>query len=56
MMEELRRLRCEKAELEKQNSFLKSSSLLREGNRLVVYCFLDEYKREFRLKYFFKKW
>ena len=44
MMEERRRLRREKAELEKENSFLKKSSgILREGNRLVEYRFLDEY-------------
>ena len=42
MMEELRRLRREKAELEKENSFLKKSSgILREGNRLVTYRFLE---------------
>ena len=41
MMEE-RRLRREKAELEKKNSFLKKSSgILREGNRLVTYRFLE---------------
>ena len=39
MMEERRR---EKAELEKENSFLKKSSgILREGNRLVTYRFLE---------------
>jgi hypothetical protein len=43
-MEELRRLRREKAELEKKNSFLKISGILRERNRLVSYRFLDEYK------------
>ena len=43
MMEE-RRLRREKAELEKKNSFLKISGILRERNRLVSYRFLDEYK------------
>ena len=31
MMEELRRLRREKAELEKENGVLKSSDILREG-------------------------
>ena len=41
MMEELRHLRREKARLEKENSFLKSSGNLREGNRLVAYRFLD---------------
>ena len=41
MMEE-RRLRREKAELEKESSFLKKSSgILREGNRLVTYRFLE---------------
>ena len=51
MMEELRRLRREKAELEKENSFLiKNGGTLREGNRLVAYRFLDEYKQEFRLR------
>ena len=42
MMEERRRLRREKAELEKENSFLKKNSgILREGNRLVTYRFLE---------------
>ena len=42
MMEELRHLRREKARLEKENSFLKKSSgILREGNRLVTYRFLE---------------
>ena len=41
-MEELRHLRGEKAELEKEDSFLeKSSGNFREGNRLVAYRFLD---------------
>ena len=42
MMEERRRLRREKAELEKENSSLKKNSgILREGNRLVTYRFLE---------------
>ena len=55
MMEECYRLRREKAELEKENGFLKSSGILREGNQLVAYCFLDEYKQEFGLSWIFKK-
>ena len=37
-MEEVRKLRQEKAELEKENDFLKKSSgILCEGNRLEAY-------------------
>jgi len=51
MLEELRRLRREKAELGKESRFLKSSGILREGNRLVAYRFLDECKQEFGLRW-----
>ena len=40
LMEEVRRLRQEKAELEKENLFLKSSGILCEENRLVAYRFI----------------
>ena len=33
----------------------KSSGILREGNRLVAYRFLDEYKQEFGLRWLLKK-
>ena len=52
MMEERRSLRREKAELEKENSFLKKSSgILRDW--LVAYRFLDAYKQEFGLRWIF---
>ena len=42
MMEELRRLRREKAELEKENSFLKSCGILHEGDQIwFVVSFLS---------------
>ena len=51
-MEEVRRLRQEKEELEKEKRFLKKSSgILCEGNRLVAYRFIDKNKAGFGLRW-----
>ena len=53
-MEEVRKLHQEKAELEKENDFLKKSSgILCEGNRLEAYRFIDNYKEDFGLRWLF---
>ena len=44
-MEENRKLKQKLAEAEKENDFLKKgSSILREGNRQVIYKFIDQHQ------------
>ena len=50
LMEEIRKLRQEKSELEKKNNFLKSGGILCKGNRLGDYRFIDQYQDEFGLR------
>ena len=55
LMEELHKLRLEKADLEKENDFLKKSGgILCEGNRLEAYRFIDENKSTYGLRWFLR--
>lgn len=50
-LEGIRRLRLEKAVLEKENSFLKSNGILCEGNRLTGYRFIQTHGNEFGIRW-----
>ena len=49
-MKENRRLREELAEATKENLFLKNGGILRKGNRLEAYRFIDEYRDLFGIR------
>ena len=51
LMKENLRLRKELEEAKKENLFLKSSGILRKGNRLEAYRFIDQYHETFGIRW-----
>ena len=54
-MKKNRRLREELAEAKKENLSLKSGGILRKGNRLEAYRFIDEYRGLFSVRWLLRR-